>query len=511
MHGALMDAGVEALATEVTPKVYRVLIIGAGFSGIGMAVRLRQSGESDFVIYEQEAGIGGTWWVNQYPGCACDIPSHLYSFSFEPNPGWSRRFSPQAEIRDYLAGCARKYDLLGHMRFNTAVASLRWLEQRALWEVTDAKGGVVFAKVVVAGTGALSTPDYPQIPGIERFRGRVFHSQRWDHDYDLNGKRVGVIGTGASAIQFVPEIQPAVTRLNLFQRTPPWVIPKPDRGFSPWEQRLLGAFPKLQRLVRGLIYAAHETRVLGFVFNPRLMGFHKLLALNLLRRQVKDRALRSQLTPRYGIGCKRILISNNYYPAVAQPNVALITSAIREITEDAVITADEQQHPVDALIFGTGFKASTPFPRGMIFGRAGQDILDAWRDGPQAYKGTTVAGFPNLFLLMGPNTGLGHNSIVYMIESQISYVLGALRTMAEHGVSSVDVQPEVQQRFNLLLSKRMQGAVWTLGNCKSWYRHPQTGRNVVIWPGFSWAFRRETRRFDAEVYQLTRAEVEVER
>lgn len=505
MQGAVGDAEVEALAAKVAPKVYRVLIIGAGFSGIGMAVRLRQSGESDFVIYEREAGIGGTWWVNRYPGCACDIPSHLYSFSFEPNPGWSRRFSPQAEIRDYLAGCARKYDLLRHIRFDTAIMSLRWVEPRALWEVTDAGGEVMFAKVVVAGTGALSTPDYPQIPGIEGFRGRVFHSQHWDHEYDLKGKRVGVIGTGASAIQFVPEIQPRVAQLDLFQRTPPWIIPKPDRGISFLERRLLGAFPKLQRFVRGLIYAAHEVRVLGFVFNPRLMAFHKLLALYLLHRQVKDPALRSKLTPRYAIGCKRILISNNYYPAVTQPNVALVTSAIREITEDAVITADKQRHPVDALIFGTGFKASTPFPRGMIFGRAGQDILDAWRDGPEAYKGTTVAGFPNLFLLMGPNTGLGHNSIVYMIESQITYILGALQTMATEGASSVDIWPQVQERFNLHLHGRMQGAVWAVGNCKSWYKHAGTGRNVVIWPGFSWAFRRQTRRFDAEAYRLTGA------
>ncbi|MDP3815986.1 NAD(P)/FAD-dependent oxidoreductase [Pseudomonas sp.] len=493
----------ERQVSAIADKVYRVLIIGAGFSGIGMAVRLQQRGERDFVVYEKEAGIGGTWWVNQYPGCACDIPSHLYSFSFEPKPDWSRRFSPQAEIRDYLAQCAHKYDLLAHIHCNTAVASLRWLEQRALWEVTDTTGRVVFAQVVVAGTGALSSPDYPAIPGFERFRGRIFHSQQWDHDYDLTGKRIGVIGTGASAIQFIPEIQPIAAQLAVFQRTPPWIIPKPDRGISQLEQGVLRRFPRLQRLVRGILYATHEARALGFVFNPRLMTLHKLLALNLLRRQVKDQALRSKLTPSYAIGCKRILISNNYYPAMTQPNVALITSAIREVSEDAVITADNQKHEVDALILGTGFKASTPFPRGMIFGRTGQDIFDAWSAGPEAYKGTTVAGFPNLFLLMGPNTGLGHNSIVYMIESQIAYILGALDTLQSRGASSVDIQPQVQERFNLLLRQRMQGAVWTVGNCKSWYRHAQTGRNVVIWPGFSWMFRRETRRFDAEAYRLT--------
>ncbi|WP_347901895.1 NAD(P)/FAD-dependent oxidoreductase [Pseudomonas purpurea] len=483
-------------------RVYRVLIIGAGFSGIGMAVSLKQRGEQDFVIYEQEAGVGGTWWVNQYPGCACDIPSHLYSFSFEPNPHWSRRFSPQPEIRDYLKHCADKYQVLAHCRFNTQVASLRWLESRALWEVTDAAGDVAYARVVVAGTGALSTPEVPALEGLERFGGRIFHSQQWDHSYSLAGKRVGVIGTGASAIQFVPQIQPQVAQLSVFQRTPPWVIPKPDRAFSTRSQCLLQRFPTLQQLLRGLIYSAHEVRVLGFVFNPRLMALHKMLALNLLRRQVKDPVLRRQLTPNYSIGCKRILLSNNYFPALAQANTHLVTSGIQRISKDAVITADGQRHPVDVLIFGTGFKARTPFPKGMIFGREGADIVDTWQAGSEAYKGTTVSGFPNLFLLMGPNTGLGHNSIVYMIESQITYILGALDTLDAEGIASLDVHPEAQQAFNQRLGHRMRGAVWSVGSCKSWYMDPDSGRNVALWPGFSWKFRQQTRRFDAEVYRL---------
>jgi cation diffusion facilitator CzcD-associated flavoprotein CzcO len=289
----------------------------------------------------------------------------------------------------------------------------------------------------------------------------------------------------------------------VFQRTPPWIIPKPDRGFSRFERGLLRRFPRLQRLLRSFIYATHETRALGFAFNPKLMAFHRFLALNMLRRQVRDPELRSQLTPRYAIGCKRILISNDYYPAITQANVSLVTQGIREIDEDAVITEDGQRHPVDLLILGTGFKASTPFPRGMIFGRDGQDILDTWSQGPEAYKGTTVAGFPNLFLLMGPNTGLGHNSIVYMIESQVAYILGALDTLEAQGANSLDIQPQVQERFNAALRSRMQGAVWSVGNCRSWYKHAESGRNVVIWPGFSWSFRRATRRFDAEAYRLT--------
>ncbi|MHC8370624.1 flavin-containing monooxygenase [Pseudomonas sp. MDT1-85] len=484
-------------------RVYRVLIIGAGFSGIGMAINLRQRGEQNFVILEQEAGVGGTWWVNQYPGCACDIPSHLYSFSFEPNPDWSRRFSPQPEIRDYLNHCARKYQVLEHCCFNSAVTGLRWLEERALWQVTDAHGEVRHAQVVVAGTGALSTPDYPRLPGLARFQGRVFHSQRWDHDYALAGKRVGVIGTGASAIQFVPQIQPRVASLAVFQRTPPWIIPKPDRAFSSRAQRLLRRFPAVQRLLRGLIYTAHETRVFGFVFSPRLMTLHKWLALNLLRRQVKDPELRRRLTPDYAIGCKRILLSNDYFVALAQANTRLVTSGIREVTAEGVITVDGQHHLLDALIFGTGFKARTPFPVGMIYGRGGTDIVDTWQQGSEAYKGTTVSGFPNLFLLMGPNTGLGHNSIVYMIESQIAYILGALRALHRPGVTSLDVEPQAQAQFNQRLSHKLRGAVWSVGHCKSWYMDPQSGRNVALWPGFSWQFRQQTRHFDVEAYRLT--------
>lgn len=484
------------------PRRYRVLIVGAGFSGIGMAIRLRQRGEDDFVIYEKEAGFGGTWWVNQYPGCACDIPSHLYSFSFAPNPGWSRRFSTQPEIRDYLIDCARRHGLDAHTRFDTAVTSLRWLEEHALWEVTDGRGETVHACVVVTGTGALSMPRMPEIPGIERFRGRIFHSQRWAHDYALAGKRVGVIGTGASAIQFIPAIQPQVDKLVVFQRTAPWVIPKLDRVFSGAERKLLQAAPWLQKLLRGAIYTAVEARVLGFVFQPRLMVLHRFLALALLRRQIGDRVLRRQLTPDYAIGCKRILISNDYYPAIARPNVELVTSDIAEITEDALVTRDQVRHPLDALILGTGFSANSLFPPGMIFGRGGRDLLDAWPQGPEAYKGTTVAGYPNLFLLMGPNTGLGHNSIVYMIESQIAYVLGALDAMAEQDLASVEVRPEAQQRFNDQLHKNMRGTVWSRGQCQSWYMHPQSGRNVALWPGLTWVFRRQTRRFDIEAYCL---------
>ena len=494
------QSAVDAAATPLLG----VLIIGAGFSGIGTAIRLRQQGRRDFAICDKADGIGGTWWVNRYPGCACDIPSHLYSFSFEPNTGWTRRFSGQPEIRDYLIDCARKHDLHRHLRLNTEIVSLRWIEDAALWEATTADGSVLRARVVVAGTGALSLPDdRPDIPGLQDFAGRIFHSQQWDEDYALAGKRVGVIGTGASAIQFVPHIQPQVERLTVFQRSAPWILPKPDRQFAAVEKSLLRRLPGWRALSRLGLYLAAEARVLGFVFDPRLMMLHRWMAANHLRRQVADPQLRDKLLPRFRIGCKRILMSNDYYPAIAADNVALTTERIVAIDRDGVRTADGAHHRLDALILSTGFKASAPFPRGLIFGIGGRDLIEVWRDGPQAYKGTTVSGFPNLFLLMGPNTGLGHNSMIYMIESQIAYVMDALRTMDARGLAQVEVRADVQERFNDVLHRRLRRSVWQTGGCTSWYRHPVSGRNVVLWPGFTWAFRQQTRRFDADAYHLS--------
>lgn len=498
------EAGTAPRASAATDDaVLGVLIIGAGFSGIGTAIRLLQEGRRDFRIVDKAAGIGGTWWVNRYPGCACDIPSHLYSFSFEPNPDWTRRFSGQPEIRDYLAGCVRRHGLERFLRLNTEIVRLRWIESSTRWEATAADGTVMHARAVVAGTGALSRPDdRPQIPGLASFAGKVFHSQQWDEDYDLRGRRVGVIGTGASAIQFVPAIQPQVARLTVFQRNPPWILPKPDRAISPRERGLLRRIPGWRLLSRLAIYLAAEVRVLGFAFDPRLMFLHRRMAAAHLRRQVADPELRRKLTPQYHIGCKRILMSNDYYPAIAAANTTLATEAIVAIDRDGVRTADGRHHPLDALILGTGFRASAPYPPGMILGADGRDLADVWRDGPEAYKGTTVSGFPNFFLLMGPNTGLGHNSMIYMIESQIAYVIDTLRTMATRGLTRIDVRADAQERFNRRLLRRMRGAVWSIGGCTSWYRHPVSGRNVVVWPGFTWMFRLLTRRFDAEAYHL---------
>ena len=478
-----------------------VAIIGSGFAGLAMAYQLKASGREDFVVFEKEAGVGGTWRVNQYPGCACDVQSHLYSFSFAPNPDWSRMFAPQPEIREYLENCAEHFGLMPHIRLKTALAQARWDEDAQHWQIRTTDGEEHTARVLVSAMGGLSRPALPNIPGLDGFSGKVFHSQQWDHDYDLNGKRVAVIGTGASAIQFVPQIQKQVARLDLYQRTPPWIIPKPDRAISLTEKWLFRHIPAAQKAFRRKIYLELESRVMGFVFDPRLMALPKRWALKHIRKQIQNPDLRRKVTPDYTIGCKRILMSNDYYPALDQANVDVITSGVAEIRSHALVASDGTEREVDAIILGTGFAATDPVPRGLIFGRDGADITNSWQDGPQAYKGTTVAGFPNLFILSGPNTGLGHSSVIYMIESQVNYVMDALRQMDARSAASVCVRDEAQQAYCEALDAKLDGSVWNAGGCSSWYRHPVSNRNTSLWPGFTFAFRRETRRFDAAAYE----------
>ncbi|MEZ5505878.1 MAG: NAD(P)/FAD-dependent oxidoreductase [Gammaproteobacteria bacterium] len=481
---------------------HKIIIIGSGFSGLGMAIKLKESGESNFIVLEKEQGVGGTWRVNHYPGCACDVPSHLYSFSFEPNPQWSRMFAPQQEIKAYLERCAQKYDVLPHVRLGVEVSTLRWDEARQLWQIQCADGRAFTASIVVSGMGGLAIPAYPNVKGLENFQGKMFHSQQWDHDYDLRGKRVAVIGTGASAIQFVPHAQKQAARLDLYQRTAPWIMSKPDRAMTWLEKNLFQRFPASQRALRDGIYWALESRVLAFVINPRIMAIAKRQALQHIRKQISNPELRKKVTPDYTIGCKRILMSDEYYPALDSANVDVITDGIREVRANSIVDVNGVEREVDAIIFGTGFKAADPVPPGVVFGRNGKDLGDIWQQGPEAYKGTTVAGFPNLFFLMGPNTGLGHNSMVYMIESQISYVLDALKTMTKKRLLSVEVRQRDQDDYNADIQGRMTGTVWSSGGCQSWYIHPVSGKNVTLWPGFTWQFRQQTRRFDVRAYRL---------
>ncbi len=483
--------------TQSTTTHTRIAILGTGFSGLGMAIRLKQHGYHDFIILERAAEAGGTWRDNTYPGCACDVPSHLYSFSFALNPNWSRAYSSQPEIWAYLRDCIDRYDLGPHIRWNNEVQSSRWDDADQLWHFTTNQGHYT-ANISISGQGPLSEPSLPAIPGIASFAGTLFHSAQWNHDHDLTGERVAVIGTGASAIQFVPQIQPQVGQLDLYMRTPPWIIPRNDHAIPAWRQALFRRLPLAQRAVRGLIYAQREIGALAMVYRPAMMSSASKEATNHLTAQVSDPTLRTKLTPHYTIGCKRILISDDFYPAVAQPNVAVINDGIREIRPHSIITADGHERPVDTIICATGFHVVDMPIAERVRGQGGQTLAEAWRGGVQAYLGTTVAGFPNLFLLIGPNTGLGHTSMVYMMESQYNYILDALRTMDRAALPTLAVRPDVQATYNDELQQRLAGTVW-LSGCNSWYLD-ENGRNSTLWPGFTFAYRRRTRHFDAASY-----------
>ena len=482
-----------------------VLIIGSGFAGLGAAIRLKREGTDDFIILERAGDVGGTWRDNSYPGCACDVQSHLYSYSFAPNPNWKRAFSPQPEIWAYLKRCAEEFGVLPHVCFQHEVREAEWDEAAGRWRVETSQG-LFTAAVLVMASGALSEPKVPRLPGLERFRGKAFHSARWDHDYDLTGKRVAVVGTGASAVQFVPEIQPKVARLHVFQRTAPWVMPRPDRALSERERRLFRRLPAAQRLWRLAIYLFREAFVFGFR-HLRLAGWVERIARRHLEKSVPDASLRAKLTPPYRIGCKRRLVSNDYLPALTQPNVEVLTEGVAEVREHSVVGADGAEREVDAIIFGTGFRVTDQPLAGHVRGRLGRTLADAWAGSPRAHLGTTVAGFPNLFILMGPNTGLGHSSVLYMMEAQIEHLLSALGYMRRHGVNAIEPRAEAQARYVAEVEKRMEGTVWTAGGCASWYID-STGRNSTLWPDFTWRFRRRVARLNADEYVVTRTPAE---
>jgi cation diffusion facilitator CzcD-associated flavoprotein CzcO len=479
-----------------------IVIIGSGFGGLGSAIRLKQQGIDDFVILERANDVGGTWRDNSYPGCACDVQSHLYSFSFAPNPDWTRSFSPQPEIWEYLKRCAREFGVLPHVRFGHEVREALWDNDAQHWSIETSQGRFT-ASVLVMASGALSEPTWPQLRGLQSFKGSVFHSARWNHDLDLTGRRVAVIGTGASAIQFVPEIQSKVAMLHLFQRTPPWIVPRRDRRLVEAERRLFRRFPLAQRAARALIYGLRERFVRGFR-HQWLARRVQRMAMRHLERSVPDAALRAKLTPDYTIGCKRILISNDYLPSLTRPNVELVTEGIAEVREHSIVSLDGVERPVDVIIFGTGFQPTDPPLAKHIRGSDRRTLAEVWAGSPEAHVGTTVAGFPNLFVLMGPNTGLGHNSVVYMIEAQIEHLLNALRYMRRHNVRAIEPRPEVQAAYVAEVQKRMEGTVWTTGNCASWYLDSK-GRNSTLWPDFSWRFRRRVARLNPDEYLMSGA------
>ncbi len=482
--------------------MHDVVIVGSGFAGIGLGIRLKQEGLHDFVILERADRVGGTWRDNHYPGVACDVESHLYSYSFAPNPTWTRQFAPQSEILAYLERCVEELGLAPHIRYGAEVRACRFDDDQGIWHVAITSGETFTARVVVGASGlALSRPTLPDIPGRDTFAGKAMHSSRWDHGYDLAGKRVAVVGTGASAIQIVPSIAPKVGTLHVFQRTAPWIVPKPDGAISERTRARFARYPALQMLARRGIYWKRELLGAGFALDPRINRVMGRVAGLYRRAQVKDRALLEKVTPDYVMGCKRVLPSNDWYPTLQRKNVELVTDGIAEIRAHSIVTKDGLEREVDAIVYATGFEAAEVRPQFSIKGRNGLDILDAWKDGFEAYLGTTVSGFPNAFLVVGPNTGLGHSSMILMMESQFAYVLDAIKTIKEKNLRFVDVRPEVQRRYNEEIQARLAKRVWAVGGCQSWY-HTKDGKNTTLWPGFTFEYRLRTRRFDAESYEL---------
>jgi cation diffusion facilitator CzcD-associated flavoprotein CzcO len=487
--------------TTSNGRSFHVAIMGAGFGGLGMAIRLRQTGRDDFIVFEREEEVGGTWWANTYPGCQCDIPSHLYSYSFAPNPNWSRTYPLQPELSEYLRDCADRFGVRSHLRLGCAIERAEWDEEESVWRL-DTTAGPYSARVLIAAPGPLSEPSLPQLPGIDEFRGAMYHTARWNHDHDLTGRTVAVVGTGASAIQTVPRIQPIAKRVTVFQRTPPWVVPHRDRPISEFERGVYRRRPALQKLVRSTVYLSRELLVPGLAYRPQLMSAIQRMAEAHLAKQVPDADLRAKLTPDYVLGCKRILPSNDWYPAITRPNVEVVPSAVTEVRPDGVIGADGVLHEADTLIFATGFRVTDIPLAQFVQGREGLRLSDLWQGSPQAYRGAAAPGFPNLFWVIGPNTGLGHNSMVFMIEAQLNYLLGALEAMERRGVTQIEVRQDAYDAYNAHLQDRLSGTVWNTGGCSSWYLDAN-GRNSTIWPDFTWRFWQQTRRFDEPAYTLT--------
>ncbi|MEU7279218.1 NAD(P)/FAD-dependent oxidoreductase [Streptomyces sp. NPDC045431] len=487
----------------------RVAVIGSGFGGLGAAVRLRREGITDFVVLERADSVGGTWRDNSYPGCACDVPSHLYSFSFAPNPDWPRTFSGQQHIRAYLEHVTDTFRLRPHLRFRHEVKMMTWDNDALRWKIETSRGTLT-ADVVVSATGPLSDPKIPDIPGLASFEetgGRVFHSARWDHDYDLAGKRVAVIGTGASAIQIVPSIQPKVGRLTLFQRTPAWVMPRMDRAITGAERWLHRQLPFTGKARRGLLWGIRELQVSAFTKRPAELGLVESIAKANMARAIKDPALRAKLTPSYRIGCKRILLSSDYYPALARPNVDVVASGLSEVRGRTLVAADGTEAEVDAIVFSTGFHVTDMPIAERVVGADGITLAEAWKDGMEALRGATAAGFPNWMTIIGPNTGLGNSSMILMIESQLNYLADYMKQLdaldGQGGRAALAARPSAVAAWNRRVQARMERTVWKSGGCDSWYLDAN-GRNTTLWPGTTSEFRRATRTVDLSEYEVVR-------
>ena len=481
-----MRSSSKAAPAATTNDDFDVAIIGAGFAGIGMAHKLREAGITNVIVLERGARVGGTWRDNTYPGCACDIPSHLYSYSFRQNADWTRLYPAQAEIARYLEDCVTDFGLEAKIRLDAEVETAKYHEAQGHWEIALSNGETLRARALVSAVGGLSRPAIPEIEGLADFEGRVFHTAAWDADCDLAGKRVAVVGTGASAIQLVPQLARTAKRVTVFQRTPPWVVPKHDRPIRRWERWLMHKAPVTQRLFRAFLYWRQELLGVGFTLSARLMAYGHYQARRHIEQSIANPELRDAVTPDYQIGCKRVLLSDDYYPSLERENVKLVARGVAGFTRDGVVDADGAETKSDVVIFATGFNAVDPLSPTRIYGRGGRELAEDWKDGPEAYLGISVSGYPNLFLLMGPNTGLGHNSVIFMIESQIRYSASLIKALLADRDRDIEVRSEVQSAFNQKLQSSFAGSVWSSG-CKSWYQ-TDSGRQFAIWPGFTFMY-----------------------
>lgn len=478
---------------------HRVVIVGAGFAGIGLGVRLRQAGVEDFVILDRNPSIGGTWFEHTYPGCQCDVPTHLYSYSFARNPDWSRLYPRQEEILDYLKDVAESHGVTPHVRLSCEMEHSRWDEAASAWRIATS-GGELRADVLVSAIGGFAEPELPAIAGWNSFTGARFHSARWDHDHDLRGERVAVIGTGCAAAQFVPRIQPKLAHLVVFQRTPGWVMPHPDRAVSAAERRLYRLVPAAQDLQRNFYFNMYEAVGVGLRGRLELLAPLERIGRAHLARQVRDPLLRAKLTPHYRFGCKRPILSNTFYPALTRSNVRVETDPIARVGKRSLTTATGTRYELDAIIAATGYRYNRSLMVDRVRGAGGVSLGQVWDASPRAYLGATVPGFPNLFILLGPNA-IGINSALFAIESQIQYALSAIQAMDHRGVRRVEVRPDALEAYVSEMDARSRGSVWTDGGCKAYYTDAD-GRNFAIYPGFAAEFRRRTRRFDDSAYLL---------
>lgn len=493
------------VATSSSPVHTRTLIVGSGFSGLGMGIELQRRGV-DFLILEKADEIGGTWRDNTYPGCACDIPSHMYSFSFEPKPDWSHMWSFQPEIQDYLLGVTEKYGLRRHIRFGAHVDRAHWDDDEMRWHVFTDDGREFVSQFLVSGAGGLHIPSIPEIPGMDEYAGATFHSARWDHGVDLAGKRVAVIGTGASAIQIIPEIVRDVAELHVYQRTPAWVMPRPNNPIPGWARRAFTYVPGTRALVRAGIYWMHEAVGFAMTKQPRLLKIGELMGKWNIRHHVKDPELRRKLTPDYRAGCKRILNSDTYYRGIADPKTTVVTDRITRFTPSGIVTTDaggtEVTRDVDVVVFATGFHVTDSYTYVDIKGPGGESLVDRWnRTGMSALRGVTVAGMPNLFFLLGPNTALGHNSVVFMIESQIRYVGQAIAAVDKAGAVALTPTSAAAERYNDRLQRGLASTVFNTGGCRSWYLD-EHGVNRTLWSGMTWEYWLATRSLELDEYEF---------